>query len=175
MIQVTLQSASAEHADAVATVLTDSRKAFLPYAPFAHSEASVRRWVREALLPAGGVTRALVGVPAVEVVGVLAVSRGEGGNGNEDGAGDGGWWIDQLYVAPPYVNQGIGGVLLRHALATLQPPLFLYTFQQNTLSRRFYERAGFEAVELTDGAHNEERCPDVKYVLRARPALRQAD
>ena len=45
----------------------------------------------------------------------------------------------------------------------------LWTFQRNTGARRFYERNGFIAVELTDGASNEEREPDVRYtrVIRA--------
>jgi ribosomal protein S18 acetylase RimI-like enzyme len=39
----------------------------------------------------------------------------------------------------------------------------LYTFQENTGARRFYERHGFKAVKLTDGHDNEENCPDVLY------------
>jgi putative acetyltransferase len=41
--------------------------------------------------------------------------------------------------------------------------LSLWTFQSNTLARRFYERQGFTLVELTDGAANEERLPDALY------------
>jgi putative acetyltransferase len=41
--------------------------------------------------------------------------------------------------------------------------LRLWTFQRNAGARRFYERNGFAAVELTDGLGNEEREPDVRY------------
>jgi len=33
----------------------------------------------------------------------------------------------------------------------------------NEPARRFYERHGFVAEELTEGAANEERAPDVRY------------
>lgn len=44
----------------------------------------------------------------------------------------------------------------------------LWTFQANARARTSYERAGFSAVELTDGQRNEELEPDVRYV-RTRP------
>lgn len=54
------------------------------------------------------------------------------------------------------------------ALAKQRRPdgLQLWTFQVNGPARRFYERHGFAAVEETDGAGNEEREPDVRYVWR---------
>jgi GNAT superfamily N-acetyltransferase len=78
-------------------------------------------------------------------------------------------WIDQLYVAPGHTGAGIGGALLRHALDTLgrRLPIRLYTFQANTQARKFYERAGFKAIALSDGAKNEEQCPDCLYELEA--------
>ena len=39
-------------------------------------------------------------------------------------------------------------------------------FQRNTPARRFYERRGIRPVESTDGAENEERGPDVRYVWK---------
>ena len=42
----------------------------------------------------------------------------------------------------------------------------LWTFQKNEGARRFYERHGFDAVELTDGSGNMEREPDVRYAWR---------
>jgi hypothetical protein len=44
----------------------------------------------------------------------------------------------------------------------------LWTFVTNTGARRFYERHGFVAVETTDGSHNEEAAPDIRFVW-ARP------
>jgi GNAT superfamily N-acetyltransferase len=113
----------------------------------------VRAWVQQHLLPTGDVTVAtLDGI----VVGVVAVSRG-------DGYG----WIDQMYVHPSLVGQGIGTRLLDHAMAVLPRPIRLYTFQPNLGARRFYERHGFQAVAFSDGRDNEEHCPDVLYELRA--------
>jgi ribosomal protein S18 acetylase RimI-like enzyme len=61
------------------------------------------------------------------------------------------------------VGLGIGSRLLDCALATAPRPIRLYTFQQNTGARRFYERNGFLPIRFTDGAANEEQCPDVLY------------
>jgi ribosomal protein S18 acetylase RimI-like enzyme len=66
------------------------------------------------------------------------------------------------------VGQGIGKLLLEGALAHLQLPVRLYTFQANTGARRFYERHGFVAIEFSDGQGNEEKCPDVLYEWREK-------
>lgn len=71
-------------------------------------------------------------------------------------------WIDHLYVLPGQQGRGVGTALLEVAKADARE-LELWTFQRNTGARRFYERHGFVAVELTDGAGNEEREPDVRY------------
>jgi ribosomal protein S18 acetylase RimI-like enzyme len=105
------------------------------------------------LIPSGSVIVAQVDGG---VVGVLATAK-------EDCAS----WITQLYLAPAHVRLGIGTLLLRHALSSLQPPVRLYTFQENTGARWFYERFGFKAIQFTDGSKNEERCPDVLYELDA--------
>jgi len=55
--------------------------------------------------------------------------------------------------------------MLTAVLENLPGPVRLWTFQQNTGSRRFYERHGFEPVRTTDGRDNEERCLDVLYEL----------
>jgi ribosomal protein S18 acetylase RimI-like enzyme len=103
--------------------------------------------------PAGGVT---VAVRDAEVVGVgmMALSR-DGQRG----------WIDQLYLHPSAVGQGIGSQFLARAKHDLGLPIRLYTFQDNTASRRFYERHGFQPLAFSDGRDNEERCPDVLYEL----------
>lgn len=139
-------------ADDVAQLLDESRALHLPYAPSPHPPHARRAWVREVLLPSGGVTLARRGD---RLCGVLAVSSSDGIS-----------WIDQLYVAPGQTGRGIGLSLLRHALATLPAPVRLYTFQANAGARRFYARAGFAEIALGDGSDNEERCPDV---LMERP------
>jgi GNAT superfamily N-acetyltransferase len=153
-LNIALRPAAAEEACAVAEVMLASRKAFLPYAPSAHSDAEVHQWVSDVLIPSGGVTVACAGAL---IVGILATSR--------DAAHS---WIDQLYVVPDHVDQGIGSLLLAHALQTLPRPVRLHTFQANHCARSFYERHGFKAIAFTDGQGNEERCPDVLYELASR-------
>jgi len=125
----------------------------MPYAPSAHPEPELREWVATVLVPSGGVT---VAEAHGEVVGVMATAQSEQCS-----------WINQMAVDPVLVNQGIGTLLLTHAMRTLALPICLYTFQANTGARRFYERYGFVPMEFTDGQANEERCPDVLYKLQA--------
>ena len=77
----------------------------------------------------------------------------------QDGVG----WIDQLYLHPSVVGRGIGSRFIELGRESLGSPIRLYTFQENAGARRFYERHGFHAIAFSDGANNEERCPDVLY------------
>jgi len=146
-----MRAAVPEDSAAVATVLLSSRHAFLPFAPLAHTEAEVRQWVAEVLVPSGAVT---VACEDGAVVAFLAVAR-------ESGVA----WINHLYVAPGYTGQGTGSRLLTRALAVLARPVRLYTFQANIRALAFYERHGFKAIASGDGSANEERCPDVLLEL----------
>lgn len=74
-------------------------------------------------------------------------------------------WIDHLYVDPDVHGRGIGSALVRLAQGQ-QDELRLYTFQSNARARALYERHGFVIEELTDGARNEEKMPDVTYFWR---------
>ena len=152
----TLRAATANDGAAVARVLIDARRELMPFAPSAHPDEETRCWVRDTLIPSGGVT-----VAAVDgaVAGVLALSAPAGAA-----------WIDQLSVHPTQVARGIGKRLLAHALATLPRPVQLHTFQANHHARAFYEHHGFSAVAFSDGAGNEEGCPDVLYRLQALAA-----
>jgi len=72
-------------------------------------------------------------------------------------------WIEQLYILPDAQGHGVGTELLdvaKHASDRLQ----LWTFQRNARARRFYEARGFAPVEETDGAGNEEKEPDARYL-----------
>lgn len=73
-------------------------------------------------------------------------------------------WVNHLYVLPRYQGIGIGTVLLDMAKEISPRSLQLWTFQENLRARTFYGRHGFIEVELTDGAANEERTPDVRLV-----------
>jgi GNAT superfamily N-acetyltransferase len=134
----------------VADVYLTSRKTHLSYAPLAHSDDDVRKWIHAILIPTGRVTVAL---EEDEIVGMMATSI-------DDQAVA---WIDHLYVEPSSVGQGVGSGLLTLALTALPRPIRLYTFDTNLGARRFYERHGFAPVMFGDGSKNEEGCPDVLY------------
>lgn len=150
----------------MATLYLAARRIHLPYAPLAHTEAEVRRWVAEVLLPARR-SWVLSQAPEGAVLGFLSDALEEREVGDEGDEGDeGGAWIEQLYVHPAHTGQGLGTRLLRHALARLPRPLRLYTFEPNAGARRFYERHGFVLQALGDGSGNEEGCPDLLMALR---------
>lgn len=147
---VVLRPAEPDDAAAIAEVWLRSFGAALPTVRRAHSDEEVRSWIREVLLPGHEVW---VADADGAVVGMLALSEG---------------WLDQLYLDPVWRGKGIGDRFL--ALARRRQPsgLQLWTFQVNEPARRFYERHGFVAAEWTDGASNEEREPDVRYVWRGK-------
>jgi GNAT superfamily N-acetyltransferase len=76
-------------------------------------------------------------------------------------------WVDQLYVLPEVQGGGVGSELLQVAKRACER-LQLWTFQRNLNARRFYEARDFALVEETDGAGNEEKEPDARY-LWTRP------
>jgi len=86
------------------------------------------------------------------IVGLMALKRAD-----EVGC------VEQLWLRPEAVGQGIGSQLIEQAKAALGAPIRLWTFQQNVGARNFYRRHGFAVVAFTDGAGNEERCPDVLF------------
>ncbi len=144
-----VRRAQSADAAAVAEVLIESRRVFLPYVSCIHSPAQVREWVIDHLVPSGCVH---VAEQDRRIVAVLAISEHDGVS-----------WIDQLYVFPGYEAQGLGTRLLAFAHQTLRAPIRLYTFQANAGARRFYERHGYRAIGFSDGSANAERCPDVLY------------
>ncbi len=72
--------------------------------------------------------------------------------------------LNQLYCKRGHTGKGIGKQLLDFAKSREPGGLQLWTFQLNGSARRFYGREGFHEVELTDGANNEEKQPDVRMV-----------
>ena len=154
-MNITLRPAVPEDATQISNVFLTSRKTFLTYAPSAHPDEGVLNYIKY-LVSKGDLTVALVGE---KISGFLAVSKHEE-------FGD----IDQLYLNPDAVGIGIGSQLVDYAKAILGSPIRLYTFQQNTGARRFYECHGFVAIQFTDGSTNEERCPDVLYEWKAAEA-----
>ena len=97
------------------------------------------------------------------IVGMMALTRDEQGG-----------WIDWLYLHPGWTGRGIGSQFVELAKAQLvneqnkaaESSIRLYTFQENSGGRRFYERHGFKAIAFGDGSANEEGTPDVLYEWR---------
>lgn len=77
-------------------------------------------------------------------------------------------WIEQLYVRPAAQGRGVGTELLDIAKGASER-LELWTFQRNVPARRFYEARGFSLTEETEGARNEEKEPDARYIWRRGP------
>ena len=148
-MHATLRQATAADASRVAGLLIDTRAAFMPYAQSVRRDEELRAWIASSLIPSGGVVVAEI---HGAVVAAMHTERSETIS-----------WITQMAVDPAFVGQGIGSLLLAHAVRTMPRPLRLYTFQANQAARRFYERHGFIPIEFTDGQTNEERCPDVLY------------
>jgi len=139
-----IRPARPDDADAVADVYLTAFKATYDF-PLAHTDAQVRAWIRDVLVPSGD---AWVAVLDGAVVGMLAVRPGD---------------LDQLYNTPDAQGRGVGSRLVERAKALSPGGLGLYTFQVNARARRFYEGRGFVADAFGDGSGNEERQPDVHY------------
>ena len=142
-----IRRAVAADADSVAAIHIAAFRSTYRFA-LAHSDDDVHAWVAEQLLPE---TETWVVEHEGAVVAFCSLRDG---------------WIDQLYVAPGHTGRGIGSGLVELAKERQPDGLQLWTFQVNDGARRFYERHGFRAVEVTDGADNEERQPDVRYAWR---------
>lgn len=157
-MSLNIRSAVAADAPALADLYLAARRTHLAFAPLAHDEADVRRWIAQVLLPAGAtwLIEEEGGGEGGQALGLLSHSV--------DNAGM--TWIDQLYLRPDRVGEGLGARLLAHALARLPRPLRLHTFEANLGARRFYERHGFAVIAHSDGSDNEERCPDLLMELR---------
>lgn len=153
MTPLIFRSATQSDAGSVAKVYLSSRREFVPFAPIAHSEEAVYGWIRDIVIPRNQVT---VVEQDNEIIGMMALSTTE-----ETG------WIDQLYLHPNFVGQGIGTKLIEQAKTELGSPIRLYTFQENQRAIQFYERHGFKAIQYGDGSGNEENCPDVLYEWHA--------
>ena len=71
--------------------------------------------------------------------------------------------LHALYLVPGARGKGMGKHLLDLAKSR-SDRLELWSFQANSGARSFYAREGFDEVEMTDGADNDEKMPDVRLV-----------
>ena len=116
--------------------------------PLVHADDEVARWIAEVLIPE---TETWVAERDGEVIGFMSLTAAS---------------VEQLYLAPRHTGRGIGSRLILLAKERRPAGLSLATFQVNDGARRFYERHGFQVVELGDGSTNEEGQPDVRYAWR---------
>jgi GNAT superfamily N-acetyltransferase len=148
-IELILRRGTVGDADSIADVWLRSRAASVPAIPRpVHDDLHVRAWFAEVVLPDREVW--VAEAPGGAIVGLLVLNDA---------------WLDQLYVDPDWVNQGIGSRLMNIGMERRPEGLDLWTFQTNHGARRFYERHGFTPIEVTDG-DNEESAPDVRYQWR---------
>jgi len=143
--RVAFRRATAADAAEVATVYIASRRGAAAYLPTVGSDAEIRAFVIDRMVPERETWVAEVGG---RIVAVMVLD------------GD---MVEQFYVAPAEQRCGVGGAMLAHAKQLRPAGLRLFAFQRNAPARRFYEARGFIAKEFTDGATNMEREPDVLY------------
>lgn len=72
---------------------------------------------------------------------------------NEDGLLE----LDDLYLFPPFQNQGIGTAVIQKCCASTTEPIQLYVFARNTRAVALYERLGFQ---ITATVHQ------TRYIMR---------
>ncbi len=152
IIPFSLRRATPNDADAIAAVFSASFR-LLDFLPKLHTVDEDRWFIVSVILEECDVT---VAEDETRVVGFLARQEDE---------------VRLLYVRPDRIGMGAGTRLIKAAQAAASV-LELWCFQANTRARRFYEIHGFRAVRFTDGTHNEERTPDIRYHWEREPNRR---
>jgi GNAT superfamily N-acetyltransferase len=142
---ISFRRASAADAPEVATVYIASRRGAAAYLPTVGTDAEIRAFVVDKMVPE---RETWVAEDDAKIVAVLVL------HGDE---------VDQFYVAPGEQRRGVGDAMLAHAKRLRPNGLRLWAFQRNAPARSFYEARGFVAVKFTDGATNMEREADVQY------------
>jgi GNAT superfamily N-acetyltransferase len=142
--------AAAGDAIGIGDVWLTSWRATFDFPP-GHPDADVRRWLREELVPRSESWVATDPEHDGRIVGVMALSA---------------TMIEQLYLAPDWIGQGVGHRFVELAKERRPEGLELYCFQANSHARAFYEAHGFVPAAFGDGSRNEERQPDIRYAWR---------
>jgi GNAT superfamily N-acetyltransferase len=137
--------ATSADAPEVATLYIASRRGAAEYLPTVGTDAEIRAFVVERMVPE---RETWVAEDTGRIVAVLVLEGDE---------------VDQFYVAPVEQRRGVGDAMLAHAKRLRPAGLRLFAFQRNAPARRFYEARGFVAKKFTDGATNMEREADVMY------------
>jgi GNAT superfamily N-acetyltransferase len=148
--RLVFRRAESDDAIGIGDVWLTSWRATFDFPP-GHPDADVRRWLRDELVPRSESWVAADPADGGRIVGVMALSD---------------TMIEQLYLAPDWIGRGVGHRFVELAKERRPDGLELYCFQANEHARAFYEAHGFGAVAFGDGAHNEERQPDIRYAWR---------
>ncbi len=138
------RQASRDDADAIAGIFSPSLR-LLSFLPILHTVAEDRWFIEHVILEECDVT---VAESDDQIVSFLARQDQE---------------IRLLYTYTHCLGKGAGAQLIECAKTCGVTALELWCFQANVRGRRFYEARGFRAIKFTDGAHNEEKTPDVRY------------
>ncbi len=144
-LRVTIRRATAADAAEVATVYIASRRGAAAYLPTVGTDAEIRDFVINRMVPERETWLAEAGGRIVAVMVLVGDT------------------VDQLYVSPADQRRGVGDAMLAFAKQLRPAGLRLAAFQRNAPARRFYEERGFIVTVFTDGATNMEREPDVFY------------
>ena len=140
-----LRDADSNDAADIAKIHRLARSEAMPWLPVVHSPEEELEFFSKKVLP----TEIVRVVETEHNIAGFVAFRGD--------------WLNHLYIHPDYWGNGFGSLLLLEAKAN-SPRLQLWTFQRNLNARAFYDRHKFAEVELTDGARNEERTPDIRMV-----------
>ena len=141
---LTHRAAVANDADAIARVFSPSLR-LLTFLPEFHTVEEDRWFIANIILKECEVT---VAERHNSIVSFLARQDEE---------------IRLLHTHPDFIGRGAGSLLLDAAKKAGSAALELWCFQSNVCARQFYEARGFRPIKITDGQHNEEKTPDVRY------------
>ena len=143
-MRFTLRRATASDTKSIANVLSASFR-LLTFLPILHTVEEDRRYIQNVILNECEVT---VAEDESGIVSFLAHQREE---------------VRLLHTRPDRIGMGAGTQLIDAEKASGIGALELWCFEANDRARRFYEARGFRAIRFTDGAHNEEQMPDIRY------------
>jgi GNAT superfamily N-acetyltransferase len=144
-MRFTLRRATASDADAIAHVYSTSFR-LLTFLPMLHTVEEGRWFITNVILKECEVT---VAQDESGIVVAFLARQGEE--------------VRLLHTRPDLIGMGAGTQLIDAAKASGICALELWCFQTNERARRFYEARGFHTICFTDGAHNEERMPDIRF------------
>ena len=139
---VTLRSHRAEEAEALARLFTASRS-LLDFLPQLHTPDEDIAFIATHVLPRYRITVA-------ELDGAIAGYMAD--EPNE---------VQQLYLDPRYLRQGIGTALMDDVKSRNQW-LELWCFAENHRGRAFYARHGFVEIGRSEGETNAEGAADIR-------------